>query len=280
MLKYFHTKRLEPITVTDAIISAKAAFGAVKVRPGRIFFYKTTDSTNERARSGNVGEDCDFSLCLDGVGAELFIADAQSAGRGRVGRRFVSNSGAGLYMSLRFEFPSDICDSVGITPLAAVAVCRALKRVCGAEASIKWVNDVYMDGKKLAGILTESTVDSLGRRVFICGIGINLCPSNMPSEVSAVATDLLTQGYSPHRFALAAAICEELLENLDGVFRNDIVSEYKSRSFLIGRGVTVIGANGSAEATVVGITDRYELTVRFADGTQKELSTGEVSLKL
>ena len=137
-----------------------------------------------------------------------------------------------------------------------------------------------MNEKKLAGILTESTVDKNGNRVFICGIGINLFPTDMPSEVKAIATDLHSLGYTAERFALAAAVCEELLENLDGVFREDIVSEYKSRSFLIGRRVSVIEADSVTEAIVTGITDRYELEVRFDDGGKKKLLAGEVSLKL
>lgn len=257
----------------------KRAFEGRKARPNEILFYEATDSTNERARHYPLEHSFDFKIEQSGFSAELFIADAQSAGRGRVGRKFVSNMGAGLYMSLRFDFPLDMRDSVGITPLAAVAVCRALKRVCGAEASIKWVNDIYMDGRKLAGILTESTLDKSGKRKYICGIGINLLPSDMPPELTGLVTNLSELGYTPDRFELAAAITEELLMNLENPFSPDVASEYKSRSFLIGKRVSVIDGERTSSATVTDISDRYELNVQFDDGAVKSLATGEVSIR-
>lgn len=279
MLKYLHRKSLinEVFTVESTIVKA---FSQRRTRPKKIFFYKSTDSTNERARHYPDDKTFDFEITESGFAAELFIANAQSAGRGRIGRKFISNDGAGLYMSLRFHFPLDVSESVGITPLAAVAVCRALKKLCGAHPEIKWVNDVYMNGKKLAGILTESTLDQTGRRVFICGIGINLLPSDMPSELDSIATNLKELGFTPDRFELASAITEEILENLENPFAKKIVDEYKSLSFLIGRKVKVIAADGESTATVSGITDRYELRVCFDDGREENLSTGEVSIKL
>lgn len=265
--------------MTDTIKSIKNAFNRAKTRPRKIFYYTETDSTNERARCFSKSPECDLEVELDGIDAELFIADAQTAGRGRLGRRFVSNPGAGLYMSLRFEFTGDMCDSVGITPQAAVALCQALESTCGAMAQIKWVNDVYMNGRKLAGILTESTVLPSGKRIFICGIGINLLPSDMPSEVAEIATDLKSCGFSPDRFTLAATVCEGLLEGISDLFNPSRLAEYKDRSFLIGRQVKVIG-DGEYTATVSDITDRYELIVELDDGSKKSLSTGEVSIKL
>ena len=256
------------------------AFDERKIRPHKIFFYKSTDSTNERARKYPAERTYDLEMNGTGFPSELFIADEQTVGRGRVGRKFVSNSGAGLYMSVRFDFPLDMCESVGITPLAAVAVCRALKKLCGADASIKWVNDIYMNGKKLAGILTESTLDENGKRKYICGIGINLLPSEMPKELADLVTNLAELGYTPDRFELAAAITEELLGNLQNPFSPDVASEYKSHSFLIGKSVSVIDGECTSRANVIDISDRYELTVRFDNGAVKSLSTGEVSIKL
>ena len=261
--------------------SFKKAFSATGTRPSEILLYSHTDSTNEQARRY---PECDVPECKidlgSGDGTALLIADSQSRGRGRLDRRFVSNAGAGLYMSIRFPFSGELADAVGITPFAAVAVCRAIEALSDAKPMIKWVNDVYIGEKKLAGILTESTIGSNGRRYFICGIGINLEPSEMPSEIAMIATDLKSEGFPIEREALAARICEEFLGGIEGAMTSEIIDEYRSRSFIIGKSVTVVGCDSSYSARVIGIGDRYELIVTDSLGKEAALSTGEVSLKL
>lgn len=259
----------------------KKAFDAVRLRPREIFFYNCIDSTNEQARRYPEGVSSDERLTLDGRdGTSLFIADSQTHGRGRLDRRFVSNAGAGLYMSIRFPFSGELADAVGITPFASVAVCRAIESLSDAKPKIKWVNDVYLGGKKLAGILTESIVGSDGKRYFICGIGINLVPSEMPSELAMIATNLESEGFFAPREHLAAKICEEFLLGVEGAMKREILDEYRSRSFIIGSTVSVHGADGIYNARVLGIGDRYELVVSDECGKEKRLSSGEVSLKL
>ncbi len=260
------------------ISRASAAFSAAKFRPSEIFLYDITDSTNERARKYpaevSAGEKIELDSASD---ASLFIANSQTAGRGRLGRSFVSNPDSGLYMSIRIPLDIPLSEAVGITPLAAVAVCRAIERLCPLKPEIKWVNDIFAGGKKLAGILTESTAASNGRRCFIVGIGINISPSDMPAEVAAIAASLADFGATADKYELAAAICDEFLGNITEIWNKGIIEEYKSLSCLVGKEVAVSSGNDVYPAKVLGITDRYELRVLHPDGTERYLSAGEVS---
>ena len=259
----------------------KAYFKACQAAPSKILYYTVTDSTNERARRYPEEKKSDAKATVNGTkGVTLFVADSQSRGRGRLERRFVSNAGSGLYMSIKFPYHGSLSDAVGITPLAAVSVCRATERLCGAKPKIKWVNDVYVGEKKLAGILTESIVGESGIREFICGIGVNISPSDMPPEVKSIATDLLSEGFSVSPAALCAKITEEFLLGLDDVWSFETVNEYKSRSFIPGKAVTVTEGNEVYSATALNVSDRYELLIELSDGSKRNLSAGEVSLKL
>lgn len=248
--------------------------------PDKILYYRMTDSTNERARLFPEGDSPDIEISLGcDSGVSLFIADCQTAGRGRRGRSFVSNNKSGLYMSFRFTLDIPLSEAVAITPFAAVAASRAIERLCGARCDIKWVNDLYLNNKKLAGILTESVSCEAGT-AFICGIGINIKGSELPAEVAKIATSLEEEGYTAERLSLAAAIADEFIRGFSDPWAKDILREYKERSFLIGKTVTVLCASGDYSATVTDITDRFELEVECNNSVRKRLSTGEVSLKL
>jgi BirA family biotin operon repressor/biotin-[acetyl-CoA-carboxylase] ligase len=258
----------------------KSAFLCHSTRPDKLFFFHSTDSTNERAKRYplEVCHDEEIDLGADS-GASLFIADSQSAGRGRLGRSFVSNGGAGIYMSFRFTTDAPLSRVVAITPFAAVAVCRATEALCGIPCDIKWVNDVYVRGKKLAGILTESSICPDGKAAVICGIGINVKRSAMPPEVASIATSLEDHGAQIDPCELMALIAEEFIGGFKNPLSSETVAEYKRRSFLTGKRVRVISPSGEYSATVTGITDSYELCITTDSGEAKSLSTGEVSLK-
>jgi len=122
----------------------------------KILLYELTDSTNERAREYAREK-------TDNRSPVVFIADGQTAGRGRRGRSFVSNSGAGIYISI-LTYPEAVgADATVATSRAAVCLARAIESLCDCDVRIKWVNDLYLGGKKLAGILTEGEVAQDGR---------------------------------------------------------------------------------------------------------------------
>lgn len=239
-----------------------------------INIYKKIGSTNAQARLHAEYGRCDNAI---------FIASEQTAGRGRLGRSFVSSKNKGLYLSilLNEELPPEF--AISLTTYMAVIASRAISSLSGAEPKIKWVNDLYLGGKKCAGILTEGKVSESGNSLLyaVVGIGINLLSQEFPTAVRSIATTVEDEcGEKIDRYDLAALIVKEFFENLHLVGSKEIAEEYKSHSFLIGERVTVIKPTDEYGATVKDITDKCELVLILDDGEEQILSTGEVSLKL
>ena len=265
--------------------------------PGvRLEYFDIIDSTNSEAkrRLGAVppGE---YRLFHKTV----LVAGEQTAGRGRLGRKFYSPGGTGLYFSLVYAAGS-VSDPGKITAVAAVAVSRAIKSVFHFDAAKKWVNDMFVSGKKVCGIRTEGIVNPLSGAVeaAVIGIGINIYfSSKMPEELSLRAGGICGSSLSgagdenadvgknaEMKDRLLCRTIENLVEILDG--REEAffsaMEEYKARSTLIGKTVTVSPVIDSRErqydAVVTGITDDAQLVVRTSDGREKTLSSGEVTL--
>lgn len=238
----------------------------------KIFKYDITDSTNIRAREYAKSENPTFPAA--------FIADGQSDGRGRRGRSFDSERGAGLYISLLFKPRGVALDAVRITLRAAVALCRALSRTSGLEAEIKWVNDILVGGKKLAGILTEGEINSRGEFEYaVCGVGVNLASRTFPPELADIVTTVEDNtGAAPDRDILAKAFIEEFFSEIGEA---EIMEEYRRRSAVIGKRVEVRRLTGERFfARAVEITDSGELVVEDDAGNRQSLISAEVSLKL
>ena len=238
----------------------------------KIFKYGMTDSTNTRAR--------EYAKSENAVFPAVFTADGQTAGRGRRGRSFDSECGAGLYISFLFKPRGAASDAVKITLRAAVALCRALSRVLGLEAEIKWVNDILVDGKKLAGILTEGEINASGEFEYaVCGVGVNLASRTFPPELADIVTTVEDKtGKKPDREALAWALISEFFGDADD---SEIMEEYRRRSAVIGKRVEVHKLTGEVfSATAVEITDAGELVVEDEYGRRESLISAEVSLKL
>ena len=206
------------------------------------------------------------------------IAERQTGGRGRLGRQFHSPEG-GLYLStLIAVHPWD--DPGRITCCAAVAVVRALGRLCGLQADIKWVNDVYLNGRKLAGILAEGVFTPNGHLTsVVLGIGINVGAIAFPEDLASIATSLANEGYSVTREEVAAAVLIQLYHVLADDAKR-AMEEYRHRNLVLGRSVTVTRGSETYPATVESITDEGHLVVRTTDNEIRTLSSGEVSVKL
>lgn len=218
---------------------------------------ETTPSTNTLAADFPVGT--------------LVIADSQTAGRGRSGNGFLSPEG-GLYMSLVTDMFLDRPNLA--TPAAAVAAQAAISEVCGKRTLIKWVNDLYLDGKKVAGILVEKKL-SPDRLIF--GIGVNLAYTVFPADLAAKATSLFGKAETPApREALAAAIINNLV-TLSTSADDAVIGPYKRLSCLIGRDVTFTLNGQTVRATAVDVTDNGNLIVN-RDGNLLTLSSGEVHI--
>lgn len=208
----------------------------------------------------------------------VVVAAAQTAGRGTRSRSFFSPQG-GVYMSIVLR-PRE-ADGCLITSCAAVAVARAIERLCPLTARIKWVNDLYVDGRKLCGILTEAgfapdnTLDYV-----VLGIGVNVAAVTFPPEIADIATSLGNEGIAVDRNALIAAILEEWETAYATIGNGAFLAESRARSCVLGRRVTVTRGNEQFEATATDINDRGHLLVRKDDGDTITLLSGEVSIQI
>lgn len=214
-------------------------------------------------------------------GAAVF-AEIQTGGKGRLGRRFVSSEG-GLYMSIILR-PELSAESVGLlTPLAAVAVARGIEAVADVKAQIKWVNDVFVAGEKICGILTEATtsVESGAVEFAVVGIGINANNEGFPSELEGVATSIKIQtGKTCSRARLAAEVLNAFEQLYNMLPERAFLQEYRERSNVLGKAITVIPAGAEPyTATAVAIDENARLVVA-ANGAEYLLNSGEISIKI
>lgn len=210
------------------------------------------------------------------------IAESQSAGRGRNGRPFFSPYRTGLYMSILLRPKLQVTDATLITTAATVAVCRAIRELAGVQAGIKWVNDIYLRGKKVCGILTEANLDMESGMVnyAILGIGINITEpeGGFLKDLSGIAGAVFSSGQYQLRCKLAAAVMRNLYTIFADLTCRDIIYEYQSLSFVVGRNVKVLRNNKSEIAYAEEIDEKCRLVVRFPDGRIEKLSSGEVSI--
>ena len=235
----------------------------------RVRVYETLDSTNQEAkRLLAAGEPCPM----------LLLAEEQTAGRGRRGRGFYSPAGEGLYMTLALQPRAALSQATLLTAAAAVAVAQAVEALTALACQIKWVNDVYLDGKKLCGILTEASgsfeADALSS---VCaGIGVNVRTRDFPEELAGRACSLWPLAVSRNR--LAAEIAVRLLNFAADLGAREFLEEYRRRSLVLGKAVTFTRGGGERRALAVGIGENGELIVRYDDGREEALNAGEVRL--
>lgn len=239
-----------------------------------IELHEKIDSTNNRARE----------LAKEGAPhGTVVIADSQSAGRGRFARPFWSPLHSGVYLSVILRPNMPAAEAVKITPMTAVAVAEAVDIVTGIESQIKWVNDVYLNGKKVCGILCESEFDiTTGRLNYIVvGIGVNITKNEFPEELRDRASSLENES---GRHVSRSAFTAELLNRMEVLYKDlkdgRFMEAYRGRSNVIGREVNVLRGDENYIALVEGINDEGNLLVQKKDGTREVLHSGEISIKL
>jgi BirA family biotin operon repressor/biotin-[acetyl-CoA-carboxylase] ligase len=258
--------------------------------------FKKIDSTNAEAlrlleSAGQKG-----AAALSGLDQTVIAADEQSSGRGRLKRAFYSPAKTGVYFTAIYAPQKEIQEPALLTASAAVAVCRSLKELFGADAKIKWVNDIYLEGKKVCGILAEGHIDPNGKiDAAAIGIGINIYPSDFPAEIAGRAGSVLSNNSSQAqnsggahadiRKNLAQDISQKLFDILgDDSKTRAALDEYAALSFIVGKEITVIPVigdeNSAYSATVLGIDKKARLLVRINDGSERALSSGEISIKI
>ena len=257
-------------------------------------FQKKNENASEQALRALLGEAAkDFSVCvldqidstnteakrraMEGEERALILAHSQSAGRGRMGRSFYSPEGSGVYFSILMPLEKRLENGVFLTTAVSVAVMRAIRTLTGKQVGIKWVNDLFWQGKKVCGILCESM--SMGdKRSVVIGIGINLKSAEFPGELSAIAGSLCADEVSS--VEMAGEICRELFGFLEDPTAPDWLQDYRKHSVVLGKAVQWIEQGVSHQGFAESIREDGALCVRDEKGSLSILRTGEISLRV
>ena len=214
---------------------------------------------------------------------QLVIALSQTCGRGRMGRTFYSPNGTGIYFSLLLHPDFSAEKSQFLTVMAAVSVAEIVMKYNENDVKIKWVNDIYIDGKKVCGILTEGAINSNKSLDYaVVGIGINvIAPENgFPEDIKAIATAIFPGNTEENiKEKIVAEVVNRFFKMYNGI-DTDFVKRYKEYSYLTGKEINIISGETTRPATVIGITDDCHLLVKNVKGKIEEISSGDVSVRL
>lgn len=209
----------------------------------------------------------------------VIVADTQTDGRGQKGRSFFSPPSCGLYVSLILrDIPT--AHAALLTPCVGVAAARAIESVAPVTVQIKWVNDLQIGGKKIAGILTEGGVTTGDVLDFaVVGIGINVCHVDFPDELTDIAGTVEdAAGIAIDRERLLAVLLNELENAIARLADRAFMQEYRRRSSILGKAVTVTEGDTVYTATAMDIDEDGALIIE-CDGTSKRLIYGEVRVR-
>lgn len=236
--------------------------------PVDVIYYPAVDSTNN---------ECKRLLAQGKQGAFLVVADCQTAGRGRQGKAFVSPANTGIYFSLVIRPNTSFKNAVTATTAASVAVCMAIEKLTDKKPAIKWVNDVYLDGKKICGILTEATTNFEDGTVdsVIIGIGINLKENAFPEELKGIAGFL---DADINKNMLVAEVIDSLVEINTGDYET-FIDYYRTHSMIIGKEIIIVKGNERIKASAVAIDRQGGLEVQLENGEKTVLRSGEISIR-
>ena len=240
-----------------------------------VYWYDTIDSTNNRAKE----------LAKKGARhGTVIIAGNQTEGRGRMGRSFSSPEGMGVYLSVILRPGCTPDKLMHLTCAAGVAAMKAVQAVYQVCPDIKWANDLVLGGKKLGGILTELIFKGNVVDYAIVGIGINCCQrqEDFPEELQDIATSLLIQtGKKISPAILAAALTEQLFHMDWTLFsgKEQLMETYRRHCITLGKEIVILQNDTKYTATAFDIDTDGGLIARFADGSEKVINSGEVSVR-
>lgn len=255
------------------ILSEEALRPFLMHKEAEVEVWKEISSTNQRMKRAALEKKLPHG--------SVVAAESQNAGKGRRGRIFYSPKGTGLYLSVLLYPSKTAGESLEITAAAAVAVCRAVERCCKVSLGIKWVNDLYLDEKKVCGILTEAVTDfETGDIEFaVVGIGLNLYEprEGFPQEISKTAGAVFSEEIYVDRNRLAGEIVNELLCEVE---KEGIPEEYISRNIVPGRRIWVSYGNREQAVDAKKILPDGRLLVLNETGEEEIIPCGDVSLKL
>lgn len=212
------------------------------------------------------------------------VAGAQTRGKGRTGRSFYSPADTGIYLSLLLR-PKDCgpAQAVKFTTMAAVAACEAIEKVSHRSPQIKWVNDIYIDGKKVSGILTEASVslENGSLEYVLLGIGINVYPpeKGFPQELRETAGSVFQERKSDGKNQLAAGFLNRLMDIYTKEETGEYAEEYRKRSMVLGKRIQILTPEGEKGARALEIDKDCRLLVEYEDGNRELLRAGEIRIR-
>ena len=213
----------------------------------------------------------------------IAVSAQQTGGKGRLGRSFFSPPDSGLYISFLLRPNTPASESLKITTVAAVAVALAIEDAFGVKTQIKWVNDVYINGKKICGILTEAALDmeSGGLEYAVCGIGINVYTpeDGFPPEIKDTAGAVLSEKTKNARNSLAACLIKRFFDLYQSNDQRSYYDDYKKRLIWVGEPVYLIKGDKKKPAVMLGVDKDCRLHVRFEDGKEEYISSGEITVR-
>ena len=238
----------------------------------KIFQFETIDSTNDYAKK----------IALEELDGTLIISEEQTKGRGRVGRQWYSKSGEGIWMSIILKPDMIPQKAPFITLIAGASIVKALNKL-GVKTFIKWPNDIIINNKKVAGILTELSAEVDKINYIVLGIGINTKTIKFSQEISEIATSLYREGYIISRVDIVRAILEEFeklyLQYINKNSRKEILSICRRYSSIIGKDVYLIKEEEKELVRCLDMNEYGNLIVRTENNIIKEIISGEVSIR-
>lgn len=212
----------------------------------------------------------------------VILAEKQNGGHGRYGRAFFSPEKSGVYMTVLLRPHISAEKSLLITSCTAVAVAKAIEKLFPVHVQIKWVNDLFVNQKKICGILTEAGIGFENGELdyIIIGIGINSGTVTFPKELETIAASLENEsGVHVSRNRLIAEILNSLENHIETMDDKRFLSESRRRSILLGKKINVVTMSETYPAVAEAIDDNGFLIIRTEKGLET-LNSGEVSIRL
>lgn len=248
--------------------------GPFEFLASKIYHYTSIGSTNDEAKK------------LAQMGAPhgtLVIAEEQTGGRGRLGRKWVSAPGQGIWLSIILRPSLEPSEAPRITMACAVAAAKAIRQEVGVNCLIKWPNDLLIDGKKVAGILTEMSADMDKIHYVVTGIGMNVNNAEFPPDIEKTATSLkLASGEEVERLKILTQFLsqfEEIYRSLESGEFEAILGEWRQLSCNLGKRVRIIGRNFELEGTALDVDGDGALLIKTDEGQVERVLSGDVSLR-
>ena len=239
----------------------------------KVMLFESLESTNLFAK--------ELAASVKACEGDIIIALSQKGGKGRMGRSFYSPKGCGVYFSivLKPNLPPE--DIFLITPVAALAVVTAIEKATNKSPKIKWVNDIFLNGKKVCGILSEAafTADGIGSYVIL-GVGINLVSpkGGYPEDIKNIAGSIFEDEEVFDANCLVASITNNFFDFYKALTNKALPIEYRKRMMLIGENINYTANNLKKSGRVVDIDNSFRLIVEAESGEIEALQSGEVTI--